>query len=54
MAAVECGDHLALGHSTISVTADTYAHVSPAMLTGAADLLERVVASGKRPAKAAD
>lgn len=44
----------ALGHSTISVTADTYAHVSPAMLAGAADLLEQVVASGKQPAKAVD
>jgi integrase len=40
----------ALGHSTISVTADTYAHVSPAMLQGAADLLERVVESGKAKA----
>jgi integrase len=37
----------ALGHSTISVTADVYAHVSPAMLRGAADLLDRVVESGK-------
>ncbi|MFY9886125.1 MAG: tyrosine-type recombinase/integrase, partial [Candidatus Cybelea sp.] len=44
----------ALGHSTISVTADTYAHVSPAMLHGAADLLERIVESGKKPATAGD
>ncbi len=44
----------ALGHSTISVTADTYAHVSTAMLHGAADLLERVVESGKRQANAGD
>jgi integrase len=38
----------ALGHSTIAVTADTYAHVSPAMLHDAANLLDRVVASGRR------
>ena len=44
----------ALGHSTISVTADTYAHVSPAMLQGAADLLERVVEWAKRRANAVD
>jgi len=37
----------ALGHSTISVTADVYAHVSPAMLRGAAELLNSVVESGK-------
>ena len=37
----------ALGHSTISITADVYDHVSPKML-GAADVLERVVNSGKR------
>jgi integrase len=36
----------ALGHSTIAVTADVYAHVSPAMLHDAAKLLDRVVASG--------
>jgi integrase len=33
----------ALGHSTIAVTADTYAHVSPAMLHDAANVLDRVV-----------
>ena len=38
----------ALGHSTISITADVYAHVSPKMLKGAADVLERVVNPGKR------
>jgi integrase len=38
----------ALGHSTISVTADTYAHVSPSMLKDAANLLDRVVASGRK------
>jgi integrase len=38
----------ALGHSTIAVTADTYAHVSPAMLRDAANLLDRIVASGRR------
>lgn len=38
----------ALGHSTIAVTADTYAHVSPAMLHDAANLLDRVVASGRK------
>jgi integrase len=36
----------ALGHSTIAVTADTYAHVSPAMLHAAANL-DRVVASDR-------
>ena len=44
----------ALGHSTISVTADVYSHVSPTMLRGAADLLERVVESGRKSAKAGD
>jgi integrase len=38
----------ALGHSTIAVTADTYAHVSPAMLKDAAALLDRVVATGRK------
>ena len=38
----------ALGHSTISVTADVYSHVSPAMLHDAANLLDRVVASGRK------
>ena len=38
----------ARSHSTISVTADIYAHVSPAMLRDAADLLDRVVTSGKK------
>jgi integrase len=38
----------ALGHSTIAVTADTYVHVSPAMLQDAANLLDRVVASGRK------
>jgi integrase len=38
----------ALGHSTIAVTADTYAHVSPAMLHDAANLLDRVVESGRK------
>jgi len=38
----------ALGHSTIAVTADVYAHVSPAMLHDAANLLDRVVASGRK------
>ena len=38
----------ALGHSTIAVTADTYAHISPAMLRGAAELLDRVVESGRK------
>ncbi len=43
----------ALGHSTIAVTADVYAHVSPAMLHDAANLLDRVVASGRKTARAA-
>jgi integrase len=38
----------ALGHSNIAVTADTYAHVSPAMLHDAANLLDRVVESGRQ------
>ncbi len=38
----------ALGHSTIGVTADVYAHVSPAMLKDAADILDRIVESGRR------
>ncbi len=38
----------ALGHSTIAVTANTYAHVSPAMLHDAANLLDRAVASGRK------
>jgi integrase len=38
----------ALGHSTIAVTADTHAHVSPAMLDDAANLLDRVVESGRK------
>lgn len=38
----------ALGHSTIAVTADTYAHVSPAMLRDVANLLDRVVRSGRK------
>lgn len=38
----------ALGHSTISVTADVYAHVSPAMLKGAASLLDGIVESGRK------
>jgi integrase len=33
----------ALGHSTIRVTADTYAHVSPAMLQSAAARLDRAL-----------
>jgi integrase len=38
----------ALGHSTITVTADSYAHVSPAMLHGAAKPLDQIVASGRK------
>jgi hypothetical protein len=37
----------ALGHSTIAATADTCAHVSPTMLHEAANLLDRVVESGR-------
>jgi hypothetical protein len=32
----------------ISVTADVYAHVSPAMLKGAAAMLNRIVESGSK------
>jgi integrase len=38
----------ALGHSTIAITADTYAHVSPAMLQGTAALLDRIIDSGRK------
>ena len=37
---------MALGHSTIRVTADTYAHVSPTMLQSAADRLDRIIGEG--------
>ncbi|HZY97928.1 MAG TPA: site-specific integrase [Candidatus Cybelea sp.] len=33
----------ALGHSTIRITADTYAHVTPAMQQSAAERLDRIV-----------
>jgi integrase len=39
---------MALFHSTISVTASVYAHVTPAMLTGAASMLDRIVDSGRK------
>jgi site-specific recombinase XerD len=32
-----------LGHSTITLTADTYAHVAPTALAGARDQLERLL-----------
>jgi integrase len=38
----------ALGHSTIRITADTYAHVTPAMQQSAADRLDRII-GGVRP-----
>lgn len=38
----------ALGHSTIRVTADTYAHVSPAMLQSAAARLDRIIGGGSK------
>ena len=37
----------ALGHSTIRITADTYAHVTPAMQQSAADRLDRILAERK-------
>jgi integrase len=33
----------ALGHSTIRITADTYAHVTPAMQQSAAERLDRMI-----------
>jgi integrase len=33
----------ALGHSTIRVTADTYAHISPAMLQSAVSRLDEAI-----------
>jgi site-specific recombinase XerD len=38
----------ALGHSSIHVTADTYAHVTPAMLQSAADRLDRIIGSSRK------
>jgi integrase len=37
----------ALGHSSIHTTANIYAHVSPKMIKGAADILDRHVREGK-------
>jgi integrase len=39
----------ALGHSTIRITADTYAHVTPAMQQSAAERLDRVICGRKIP-----
>jgi integrase len=36
-----------LGHSQISLTMDTYAHVIPAMLADAASALDRALAVGE-------
>jgi len=35
-----------LGHSRISVTMDTYAHVLPALMRDAADAMDRSLSSG--------
>ena len=32
-----------LGHSTISTTADVYAHITPAMLEGTADRMDGIL-----------
>jgi integrase len=42
----------ALGHSTIRVTADTYAHVSPAMLQSAASRLDEAIGWVSAPSDA--
>jgi integrase len=41
-----------LGHSTISITLDTYSHVSPSMQRGAADKLDAIFSTASSPAKA--
>lgn len=38
----------ALGHSSINLTADTYAHVTPSMLQSAAQRLDRIVSNARR------
>jgi len=38
----------ALGHSTIRITADTYAHVTPAMQQSAADRLDRIIGRSRK------
>ncbi len=38
----------ALGHSTIRITADTYAHVTPAMRQSAAERLDRAIGGSRR------
>jgi integrase len=38
----------ALGHSTIRITADTYAHVTPAMQQSAAERLDRIIGDTQR------
>jgi len=40
-----------LGHSGISVTMNTYAHVLPTMQQGAADRLQRMLFGGRHTAK---
>lgn len=37
----------ALGHATIRITADTYAHVTPAMQKSAAERLDRIIGGGR-------
>lgn len=39
-----------LGHSSIHTTANTYAHISPKMIKGAADMLDRHVREGRAKA----
>jgi integrase len=38
----------ALGHSSIRITADTYAHVTPAMQQSAAERLERIISGSRK------
>jgi integrase len=39
---------MALGHSTIRITADTYAHVTPAMQQSAAERLDRIIGGSRK------
>ena len=43
-----------LGHATIAITLDTYSHVLPDMQRDAAEALDAVLATGRRPRPAAD
>lgn len=38
----------ALGHSSVAITADIYAHVAPVMLQSAANRLDALIESGRQ------